>query len=95
VVLGPGKFSGSRGNAGKRIAKDTTRIARRSGRETKTRNRGQTYGAYPTQGRLTAGGSPVDSMLALYTYPSTGLTKEHYLEVKIHRRRLVRKPTRR
>jgi menaquinone-dependent protoporphyrinogen IX oxidase len=43
-------------------------------------NRG---GKYVDGGHFTAGGGPIDSMLALFSYLSTGLTKERYLGIKI------------
>jgi menaquinone-dependent protoporphyrinogen IX oxidase len=40
-------------------------------------------GVYVDGGHFTAGGGPVDSMLALFSYLSSGLTKERYLGIKI------------
>jgi hypothetical protein len=40
-------------------------------------------GDYIDGGHFTAGGGPVNSMLALFSYLSSGLTKERYLGIKI------------
>ncbi|MDM0109429.1 hypothetical protein QTH97_31200 [Variovorax sp. J22R24] len=40
-------------------------------------------GIYVDGSHFTAGGGPVDSMLALFSYLSTGVTKERYLGIKI------------
>jgi menaquinone-dependent protoporphyrinogen IX oxidase len=40
-------------------------------------------GEYVDGSHFTAGGGPVDSMLALFSYLSTGVTKERYLGMKI------------
>lgn len=40
-------------------------------------------GRYVDGSHFTAGGGPVDSMLALFSYLSTGVTKERYLGIKI------------
>jgi menaquinone-dependent protoporphyrinogen IX oxidase len=40
-------------------------------------------GEYIDGGHFTAGGGPVDSMLALFSYLSTGVTKDRYFGVKI------------
>jgi len=40
-------------------------------------------GEYVDGAHFTAGGGPVDSMLALFSYLSTGVTKERYFGVKI------------
>jgi hypothetical protein len=40
-------------------------------------------GEYVDGSHFTAGGGPVDSMLALFSYLSTGVTKERYLGIKI------------
>lgn len=40
-------------------------------------------GQYVDRSHFTAGGGPVDFMLALFSYLSTGITKDRYLGVKI------------
>jgi hypothetical protein len=40
-------------------------------------------GEYVDGGHFTAGGGPVDSMLALFSYLSTGVTKDRYFGIKI------------
>jgi hypothetical protein len=40
-------------------------------------------GEYVDGGHFTAGGGPVDSMLALFSYLSTGVTKDRYFGIKV------------